>query len=204
MGKAIEQAKADLSALQRSLGNASEDAGTEVAEELASQVKAAEEVVAKAEKELQELVDADENLTAAQEKLDKANVKLDKANKNLSRVELKEPSSKQGRISKMKAYLNSKFGDIGKVLLIADSGAQAYAQFQMAEIDTELGHIMSEVAELTGNYDLLNSFFEIIGAAQQATNTRNDQYSKDLHDEIKLVGDIINAERSASNILMSA
>ncbi len=203
IGEAIKKAKADLARLE-GLEEGGAEGSVEEAAEYAGKLQTAQKAVEDAEAAL-------ENVTAAQEKVAQtegeaaaAQETLANAKERLAKVEVKAPSAKQGKIAKMKAYLNAKFGDIGKILLLANTGGETYAQFKMAEIDTELGQIMAEVADMTGNYELLNAFFEVIGAAQQSTNTRNEQYSKDLHDEIKLVGDIINAERSASNILMSA
>ncbi|MCH9633762.1 MAG: hypothetical protein S4CHLAM7_04950 [Chlamydiae bacterium] len=168
-------------------------------QESISNTQTAKAEIARGE-ELQAVTKAQNDLVAAKAKLAKAQKSLEQAESRL----LKEAKVGDGKIARLKAYLNSKFGEFGKLLLLVDSGAEAYAEGRMAEIDHDLGEIMADIAELTGNYDLLNSFFEIIGAVQQETSQRNQQYSKDMHDEIKLVGDIINSERRAAMALMSA
>lgn len=175
-----------------------------------SDIKAAEEAVEQASKDLktlnaqmdvvklQDMEISEESLKAAEQKLADAVQKADKWSAKLAEIEKGQNAKKAFKI------LNATGEKIAHIIQLAATGAQTYAEFQLAEIDLELGQNMALVAEYTGEYELLTNFCEILGFLEESMKGKTDEYNDDQTTEVKLITDLIAAERRSTNALLSA
>lgn len=199
----FEEIKALRVAKMQELATLEENAveNAEAITQLKGEIAEVEQKMSKLSQEVKALDQSQKELSLAEDKLAAAKNRLAKWK---NRIDTDEGKSIKSKFAKIKAFLKTNFGKVGKALLMTDTVGQAYAEYKLAEIDLDIGRLLAEIAEATGNFELLGTFYEIFGTLEADTKQRNEQYAQDMHDEIKLVGDIINAERRASNILMSA
>lgn len=93
---------------------------------------------------------------------------------------------------------------VGRWLLLGSQGAQSAVQFEMAECDKELASIIKEAADATAEVTLYEQFVATFNMAISTTEDNEQEYATDMSDELKLVGDIISAQRRNNNMLMTA
>jgi hypothetical protein len=176
----------------------------------AQDIKEAEEGVNQAQQDLdklnaqmdfvksQDMEISEGALKAAEEKLADAVQKAEKWSAKVAEIQ------KAQKVKEAFKILNSTGEKIAQIIQLAVTGAQAYAEFQLAEIDLELGKNMMLIAEYTGEYELLSNFCEILGFIDESMKSKIDEYNDDQVTEVKMITELIAAERRSMNALLSA
>lgn len=161
-------------------------------------VKEAQNTIQKLKDQMKFSKTVQQRLEEAEDAYAEAQAKADKWKDRLGNMSGGSKAKKQKRI------LNATGEKIAKVIQIAATAGQAYAEFQLAEIEQELGANMAEIAEYTGDYEFLSQFCELLGILDTSIKKRKEEAADDQAQEVKLISEIINAERRASNALLSA
>lgn len=87
---------------------------------------------------------------------------------------------------------------------LAHQGATAVAQIEMARMKQEIGDLLEEAAQITGEIHLLEQFLSTFGMAVKSTQEQKKQYAQDSAEAVQTLGEVIAIQRRANTMLMSA
>lgn len=113
-------------------------------------------------------------------------------------------AEKADRLAKLIERIIMLSQKVARWLLLGTQGAQSAVQFEMAECDKELASLMRDAANATAEMTIYEQFVSTFNMAVSTTEDNEQEYATDMSDELKLVGDIISAQRRNNNMLMTA
>ncbi|MCH9631988.1 MAG: hypothetical protein S4CHLAM6_03110 [Chlamydiae bacterium] len=93
---------------------------------------------------------------------------------------------------------------ISRWMMLLDQGAQAIVEFEIARNDDDLAATLKEIAQLTGETELVEQFVSTFNMAIKATKQGESQHAKDSASEFELLGAVVSTQRRNNNMLMSA
>lgn len=93
---------------------------------------------------------------------------------------------------------------MAKWLQLVAEGAQSGLSIEMAKVQREMGEILKEAAELSGEITIFEQFISSYKATIESLRESREQHGEDSAEQLEHLSAIFTSERRSNNLLMSA